>query len=187
MAALTRSGARKASEIVMLIFRVLHCSRLPMLSGLAVGSAMSSSSQRRPRAIDATNLARVSERIGRACSGRIPSGRRISRRRLADVFCQDTSKRWPATAWHGRCSPHRPASRMVPAAPGARPSWTIIAHTHSNRVSIGCGLRVRKANFCGRDKGAENRFSEINPICRDKGARIRNPATSGTSLARKSP
>ena len=27
MAALTRSDARKASEIVMLIFRALHCSR----------------------------------------------------------------------------------------------------------------------------------------------------------------
>jgi hypothetical protein len=36
-----------------------------MLSALAVGSAMSSSSQRRPRAIDATNLARVSECLGR--------------------------------------------------------------------------------------------------------------------------
>ena len=71
MAALTRSGARKASEIVMLIFRALQFSRVAMLSALAVGSAMSSSSQRRPRAIDATNLARVSERIGRTCSGRI--------------------------------------------------------------------------------------------------------------------
>ena len=87
MAALTKSGARKASEIVMLIFRALQFSRFAMLSALGVGSAMISSSQRRPRAIAATNLARVSERIGRTCSGRIPSGRRISRRRLAGVFC----------------------------------------------------------------------------------------------------
>jgi hypothetical protein len=78
MAALTRSGARKASEMVILIFRVLQFSRLAMPSTLAVGSAMSSSRQRRPRAIAATNLARVSERIGRACSGWIPSGKRIS-------------------------------------------------------------------------------------------------------------
>ena len=83
MAALTRSGARKASEIVMLIFRALQFSRLAMLSALAVGSAMSSPSQQRPRAIATTNRARVSERIGRACSGRIPSGRRISRRKSA--------------------------------------------------------------------------------------------------------
>ena len=91
MAALTRSGARKASEMVMLIFLALQFSRLAMLSALAVGSAMSSSSQRRPRAIAATNVARVSERIGRACSG-IPAGRRISRRRLAGIFRQGTAR-----------------------------------------------------------------------------------------------
>ena len=72
MAALTRSGARKASEIVMLIFRALQFSRLAMLSAFAVGSAMSSPSKRRPRAIAATNLARVSERIGAP----VPDGRR---------------------------------------------------------------------------------------------------------------
>jgi hypothetical protein len=48
MAALTRSGVRKASEIVMLIFGALQFSRLAVLSALAVGSAISSSSQRRP-------------------------------------------------------------------------------------------------------------------------------------------
>ena len=73
MAALTRSGARKASETVMLIFRALQFSCLAMLSVLAVGSVMSSSSQRRPRAIDTTNLARVSERIGRATVRRTPA------------------------------------------------------------------------------------------------------------------
>ena len=65
MAALTRSGARKASEIVMLTMRTLHPSRSAMLSVLAAGSLMSSSSHRRPRAIDATRSARFSERIGR--------------------------------------------------------------------------------------------------------------------------
>jgi hypothetical protein len=66
MAALTRSGARKASEIVIFTFRTLQSSRPAMLSVFAVGSAMSSSSQRRPRAIDATRIARFSERMGRA-------------------------------------------------------------------------------------------------------------------------
>src|SRR5260370_6076872 len=52
MAACTRSGARKASEIVMLTLRMLHRSRLAMLSAFAFASARSWSSQRRPRAID---------------------------------------------------------------------------------------------------------------------------------------
>jgi len=68
----------------MLIFRALQFSRLAMLSALAVGSAISSSSQRRPRASDATNRARVSERIGRACSLWIPSGQK----NFATLFCR---------------------------------------------------------------------------------------------------
>ena len=51
MAALTRSGARKASEIVMLILRMLQFSRWAMLSVVTDGSFVSSSSQLRPRAI----------------------------------------------------------------------------------------------------------------------------------------
>jgi hypothetical protein len=77
MAALTRSGARKASEIVMLIFRVVQPSRPAMLSEVAAGSAMSSSSQRRPRAIDATRSARFSDRIGRAFLDAKDSGKTI--------------------------------------------------------------------------------------------------------------
>ena len=41
MAAFTRSGARKASEIVIVTFCTLHFSRLAMLSGDTVGSATS--------------------------------------------------------------------------------------------------------------------------------------------------
>jgi hypothetical protein len=51
MAALTRSGARKASEIVMFTFRTLPPSRPAMLLVFAVGSAMSSS---RPKGLPAT-------------------------------------------------------------------------------------------------------------------------------------
>ena len=98
MAAFTRSGARKASEIVMLTFRMLHRSRLAMLSAFAFASARSSSSQRRPRAIDATRSARDSERIGRACCGGSPAGRRISRRRGDDVLRHRTFRMLPPLA-----------------------------------------------------------------------------------------
>ena len=115
MAAMTRSGARKASEIVIVTLRTLHRSRLAMLSVVAVSSVISSSSQRRPRAIDATKVARFSERIGRACCGDIPSGTRIARRRLDIVFCQETSRAaldaafWrslpcPSASWMINCS-----------------------------------------------------------------------------------
>jgi len=90
MAALTTSGARKASEIVMLTLRTLQLSHFATLSAVIDASVVSSSSQRRPRAIAATKVARVSERIGRACCGDIPSGRRISRRRVDRVLCQET-------------------------------------------------------------------------------------------------
>jgi hypothetical protein len=70
----------------MLTFRAPQPSRLAMLSVVMDASIASSSSQRRPRAIAATNVARVSERIGRACCGN-PSGRRISRRRVDEAFC----------------------------------------------------------------------------------------------------
>ena len=56
-------GARKASKIVRFTLRTLHCSRLAKLSTLVVASVMSSLSQRRPRAIDAT-------KSGRAITGR---------------------------------------------------------------------------------------------------------------------
>jgi len=75
MAALTRSGARKASEIVMLTFRVEQPSRPAMLSVVAARSSRSSSSQRRARATDATRSARFSDRIGRAFSGCAVSGK----------------------------------------------------------------------------------------------------------------
>ena len=48
IAALTRSGARNASEIVMLTLRALHPLRSAILSAVAVASLVSSSSQRRP-------------------------------------------------------------------------------------------------------------------------------------------
>src|ERR1035437_5779871 len=92
MAALTRSGARKASEIVMLIFRAQHLSRFAMLTVVAERSVTSSSSQRRPRAIDATNVARVSDRIGQANCIDAVVGMRISRRRVEGVFCHGTRR-----------------------------------------------------------------------------------------------
>ena len=72
MAALTRSGERKASEIVMLTLRTLQFSRFAMLSVVFDGSVVSSSSQWRPRAMAATNVARVSERTDRTAEVRQP-------------------------------------------------------------------------------------------------------------------
>ena len=86
IAAFTRSGARKASDIVMLTWRTLHLSRLAMLSTFAFASSTSSLSQRRPRAIDAIKVARVSDRIGRAWCGGSEAGRSISRRRVNRCF-----------------------------------------------------------------------------------------------------
>jgi hypothetical protein len=59
MAALTRSGARKASEIVMLILRMLQFLRWAMLSVVTDGSFASSSSQLRPRAHESCYSARL--------------------------------------------------------------------------------------------------------------------------------
>src|SRR3978361_1880514 len=97
MAALTSSGARNASEIVLLILRGLHRSLLAMLSVVAFGSVTISSSHARARAIDATSVARVSDRMGRIFwVGDDPlSGSRISRRLTEDVLCQAISRGWP--------------------------------------------------------------------------------------------
>jgi hypothetical protein len=64
--------------------------------GVAVTLVASSSSQRRPRAIDATNVARVSDRIGRAFCCKVPSGRRISRRRVAGALRQAMRRQFSA-------------------------------------------------------------------------------------------
>jgi len=90
MAALTRLGARKASEIVMFTLRMLQSSRFAMLSVVTDGSVVSSSSQRRPRAIEAISVARFSERIGRSFRNSVPSGKITSRRRVEFAFCHGT-------------------------------------------------------------------------------------------------
>jgi hypothetical protein len=56
----------------MLTWRTLQPSRAAMLSAFAVESVVISLSHLRPRAIDATKVARVSERIGRTgCGGKL--------------------------------------------------------------------------------------------------------------------
>ena len=80
MAGLTRSGARNANEIVIFTLRTLQLSRFATLSLVAVAS--SSSSQRRPRAIEPINVARFSERIGRSFRNSVPSGNSTSQRRV---------------------------------------------------------------------------------------------------------
>src|SRR6266566_771851 len=84
--AFTSSGARKASEIVILACRMLHFSRAAICSTLVTVPATISSSQRRPRAIAATSVARVSARMGRRSCGGIDDGTMISRRRFIGIF-----------------------------------------------------------------------------------------------------
>src|SRR5712671_3716489 len=69
IAALTRSGARKASDTVMLTLRTLHWAPVAMLSVVAAGSSISSLSHRRPCAIAAISVAFVSDRMGADRSG----------------------------------------------------------------------------------------------------------------------
>ena len=76
----------------MLTWRTLHSSRLAMHSTFAFASSKSSLSQRRPRAIDAIRVARVSDRIGRTWCGGSEAGRSISRRRVAGVLRHGTSR-----------------------------------------------------------------------------------------------
>ena len=64
-AAFTSSGARNASEIVILTCRMLQFSRAAICSTLVTVPVTISSSQRRPRAIASTSVARVSARTGR--------------------------------------------------------------------------------------------------------------------------
>jgi hypothetical protein len=106
IAALTRSGARKESEIAMFTLRAVQPSRCAIVSAVAVGSMTSSSSQRRPRAMEASKVVRFSERIRRAFCGESPSGRRISRRRVAAAFCQRTLSVFsgPARSFSARSS-----------------------------------------------------------------------------------
>ena len=59
MAALTRSGARNAREIVMLTLRGQRPLRFAMVSAGAVTSVASSSRHRLTQVFDATNVARV--------------------------------------------------------------------------------------------------------------------------------
>jgi hypothetical protein len=70
-----------------LTLRTLQLSLFAMLSVLAVESPISSSSQRRPRAIEAISVARFSERIGRSFRNSAPAGKSISRRRVEFAFC----------------------------------------------------------------------------------------------------
>src|SRR6266576_4601042 len=99
IAALTRSGARKASDTVMLTLRALHPVRLAMFSVVAAGSSISSLSQRRPCAIAAISVAFVSDRMGRGrcCDG--SAGRRISRRLVGGVLLQGMWSVFVPSGW----------------------------------------------------------------------------------------
>ena len=87
-AALTMSGARNASEMVIFTCRTLHFWRVAICSMLAAEPETISSSQRRPRAIALTRRARRSMRVGRTSFRGTPTGMRICRDFLDGGFCQ---------------------------------------------------------------------------------------------------
>src|SRR4029079_5565957 len=93
MAALTRSGARNASEIVMLTLRTLQSSRRAIASALIAGLVMSSLNHRRPLAIEAMRRARFSDRIGRGGCEDGGSGNRTSLWRVDVVLRQGPPSR----------------------------------------------------------------------------------------------
>jgi len=73
--------------------------------------------------------------------------------------------RWPAPLPPGRCSSHRPAGGMVPAVPGARPSWAIIACTRTESRSVAVAVRGNR----NQRRTRRNHFSEIqSAFCRDQ-------------------
>ena len=99
----------------MLTLRALHPSRLAMLAALAFVSVVSSSSQRRPRAIDVTNVARLFQSA---------SGERTAVEFLQAIE-QEGSSIW---CWRDH-SAGRSTRRVTPMPWGSRPS--IAARTRS--------------------------------------------------------
>ena len=96
------------------------------------------------------------------------------------------TRRWPAPLRHGRRSPQRLAGGMVPAAPGARPSWAI-ACTRTEALSVAVAVRGNGT----RDERAETISLKFNRLFAETGCSYTQPrhfghfasqeiATSGT-------
>ena len=87
-AALTRLGARKASEIVMLTCRMLHFSRVQSSMMLVTRPETTSSNHRRPLAMALTRCARRSNCSGWMSLRDALCGNRIRRDLLDGGLCQ---------------------------------------------------------------------------------------------------
>src|SRR5258706_8724737 len=87
-AALTRLGARKASEMAILTCRTLQFSRVQSSATVVIRPETTSSSHRRPRAIALTRRARRSNCSGRTLLRDALCGSRIWRDLLDGGFCQ---------------------------------------------------------------------------------------------------
>ncbi len=87
-AALTRFGARKESEMVMLTCRTLHLSRVQSSATVVTRPETTSSSHRRPRAMALTRRARRSNCSGRTSLRDALRGSRIWRDLLEGGLCQ---------------------------------------------------------------------------------------------------
>src|SRR6516164_8953270 len=82
---------------------------------------------------------------------------------------RQSGNRWPAPPWHWRCSPHRPASGMVPPVPDTRPSCAL------NRI-FECSLvqrrsLLREQSCSSRDEGVETVSLKFNRLFAETNAR----------------
>jgi len=93
-AALTRLGARKASEMVILTCRTLHFSRAQSSATVVTRPETTSSSHRRPRAIALTRRARARTVSGRTSLRDALCGSRILTGFFRWRFCQGIVSDW---------------------------------------------------------------------------------------------
>ncbi len=93
-AALTRLGARKASEIVILTCRTLHFSRAQSSATVVTRPETTSSSHRRPRAMALIKRVRRSNCSGRTSLRDALCGSRIWRDLLDGGLCQGIVSEW---------------------------------------------------------------------------------------------
>ena len=92
--ALTRSGARKASEMVILTCRTLHFSRAQSSATVVTRPETTSSSHWRPRAMALTRRARRSNCSGRTSLRDALCGSNIRRDLLDGGLCQGIVSNW---------------------------------------------------------------------------------------------
>ena len=144
IAALTRLGARKASEMVILTCRTLHFSRVQSSAIVVIRPETTSSSHRRPRAIALTRRARRSNCSGRTSLRDALCGSRIWRDLLEGGFCQGIESdrcAWDEHRGFGFIKPDDGGARTfscTPKASSVPACFSRASKWNSNRCSIRC-------------------------------------------------